>query len=57
MRVPNRLDLQRVGDDHLPDIGRQHTNHRHRIPGGLDDDLVVFAEAAAEAVQPRRGSC
>jgi hypothetical protein len=55
VRVGDRLDLQRVGDDHALDIGGQHTNHRHRVAGRLDDDLVVLAEATAKALKPAAG--
>jgi hypothetical protein len=53
--VSDRLDLQRVGDDHAADIGGQHADHRHRIAGRLDNDLVLLAEAAAKAFQPGTG--
>lgn len=53
--VCDRLDLQRVGDNHSRDVGRQHAHHRHRVAGRLDDDLVFFLEAAAETLQPGAG--
>ena len=53
VRMGDRLDLQRVGDDHPSDIGREHADHCHRVAGRLDDDLVLFAEAAAERRQSR----
>jgi len=53
VRMGDRLDLQRVGDDHPSDIWREHADHCHRVAGRLDDDLVLFAEAAAERRQSR----
>lgn len=47
--VLDRLDLQRVGDDHAGDMGAQHPNHGHGISGRLDDYLVLAGQCAAEA--------
>jgi hypothetical protein len=55
VRVGDRLDLQRVGDDHPRHIGRQDMNHRHGIAGRLDDDLVLLTKAATEPFQPGPG--
>src|SRR5260370_2607103 len=54
VRMCNCLDLQRIGHDHAGHI-RKLMHDDHCVAGRLNDDLVLFAQATAEAFQPRAG--
>jgi hypothetical protein len=55
VRMRNCLDLQRIGHNDASHIRRKRTDNGHCVAGSLNDDLVLFGQATAEAFQPRVG--
>ncbi|GHE06075.1 hypothetical protein GCM10008024_39290 [Allgaiera indica] len=51
VRMGDRLHLQRIGDHHSRDVGRQHAGDCHAVPRRLDHDLVCLQKLPAEPFQ------
>src|SRR5262249_13515850 len=54
LRVADRPHLQRIRDHHLSDVRGQDPRDRERVPGRLERDPIVTAEAASEQLQLAR---
>jgi len=55
VRLRDRLHMQRIGHDDASHIGAENADYRHRVAGGLEDDLIALGQTAVKALERRAG--